>query len=191
MVSLRHMLLPQILIHFLFLSVSVLTEPEQNDYVYFRFHKQAFELTNQITPRPLEPSDLDPESVVLTAEQESNMLYQEHHWVQIIRQDDRWNPRFGIGIGFRYDNPVDTFPYRPDKAAIQFKSFEYGGQHFSQKDTANFSGIFNAISADVIIEITGYQADTISGTFKGVLISGSGRMAHLENGTFRIGLEKK
>jgi hypothetical protein len=166
-------------------------EPEPvPEFVRFRFNKKAYFFTEKITPRPLDPSS-DRELMALEAERESGLYYTSQNWVQIIRQDDRWNPHFGVGLGFELPMPLDTLPYRPQKIALQFKDFLFGGQHFSRKDTANFSGVYDDINGDLKLEITAFEGDTITGTFSGVLLSGSGRMAHLEEGSFRIGLHRK
>jgi hypothetical protein len=173
-------------------SAFLSTDPEPvADFVQFQFNKQEYFFTEKITPRPLEPSDNDPQLLGYEAEMESSLYYHDQNWVQIIRQDDMWNPHFGIGIGFEMHLPFDSLPYRPEKIAIQFKDFQFGGQHFSRKDTANYSGIYNDINGDLKLEITEFEGDTIAGNFSGVLLSGSGRMAHLEAGTFRIGLHRK
>jgi hypothetical protein len=166
------------------------TEGEPTEFVRFRLNKQDFDLDHRMTPRPLEPSD-EPEELAQQAEEESNLFLRDQHWVQIIRQDDLWLPNKGIGIGFSFDTEVDTFPYRPEKMAIQFKDFAYGGTHFSKRDTANFSGVYNQINGDLKLEILSFQDDTIQGNFSGVLLSGSGRMAHLEEGSFRVKLYRK
>lgn len=165
--------------------------PESPEYVDFFLNKNPYLLTYKMTPRPWEPSDSSPENLAYEASLQSNAYFEDQNWVQIVRQDDFWNPTKGIGIGFSLHDELDSLPYRPDRVAMQFKDFLYGGQHFSQKDTANFSGIFNDINGDLKLEITEFENDTISGTFSGVLLSGSGKMAHLESGKFRIGLHRR
>ena len=161
---------------------------EQPEFVSFRLNGGTYTLSEKITPRPLEPSDEDPELLAIEAEEESSRLFEEQNWVQIVRQDDRWLPNYGLALGFSFDPKVDTFPYHPEKVAIQFKDFLFGGQHFSRRDTANFSGLYNDYSADVKFEVIDFQSDTIVGKFSGVLISGSGKMAYLEDGAFRVRL---
>jgi hypothetical protein len=161
------------------------------EYISFTLNGQSFTFVEGITPRPLEPSDDDPELLIQEAQENSSAIIEDKAWVQIIRQNDKWNPTQGIAIGFEFDPTIDTFPYLSAKAAIQFKDFKYGGQHFSKKDTANYSGLFNDYNAEIRVEILDFQSDTIVGKFSGVLLSGSGKMAHLDDGNFRIRLYRQ
>lgn len=168
----------------------LLVTDDQVEHLSFHLNRQPYHLNEKITPRPLEPSD-DPEALAVEAEEESNLWLEDQDWVQIIRQDHRWNPTVGIGIGFSFSADIDTFPYQPEKVSIQFKDFTFGGTHFSKRDANNFSGVYNNISADIKLEVLSIENDTIEGVFSGVLISGSGKMAHLEEGSFRVGLVRK
>jgi hypothetical protein len=176
---------------FLSKEVRLTDEPRPTaEILSFSLNGTHFSLQNGITPRPIEPSD-DAELVAQQAEEESSLFLEQQAWIQIIRQDALWNPTNGIGIGFSYPVNNDTFPYIPEKVAIQFKDFQFGGTHFSPADTANFSGIFNNFSADIRLKVIEFQTDTIEGIFSGVLISGSGRMAYLEEGRFKVRLYRR
>jgi hypothetical protein len=115
----------------------------------------------------------------------SNWFDPEKQYVEIVRQDDVSRPEIGIALGFEFDEHNEEFPYTPAHAVIQIKDFKWGGVEFSPQDTMNFTGVSNAVSEDIQIEIDGFEQDTIWGHFSGLLINGAGAMATLESGTFR------
>ncbi len=115
----------------------------------------------------------------------SNWLNLSQNYVEIIRQDDPLKPHFGIALGFEFDPQTDSFPFFPASAKLQFKDFGWGGVEFSPRDSSNFTGVLNAVSDDMTIQVDGFQNDTIFGRFNGVLLSAAGPMAPIDSGYFR------
>ena len=115
----------------------------------------------------------------------SNWFNPAKKYVEIIRQDDPVHPRFGIALGFEFDEGNGDYPYTPAYAKIQVKDFEWGGVEFSRLDTFIYTGVSNNVSDDLSIEVDGYQNDTIFGRFSGLLLSGAGPMAPIDSGYFR------
>lgn len=121
----------------------------------------------------------------------SNQYLVDKNYVEIIRQDDTRDPHLGLAIGFEFDENNGEYPYSPANAVLQLKNFAWGGLEFGQTDTLNFTGVSNAISDDVTLEVDGFVNDTIFGHFSGVLLSGAGTMAVMEQGRFRVFLYRK
>ncbi len=115
----------------------------------------------------------------------SNWFSPERQYVEIIRQDDPLEPRFGIALGFEFDEANGEYPYTPAFAKIQVKDFRWGGVEFSLRDTFNFTGVSNDVSEDLSIQVDGFVHDTIFGRFSGLLLSGAGPMAAVDSGSFR------
>lgn len=116
----------------------------------------------------------------------SNWYSLEKKYIEIIRQDDPFRPNLGVALGFEFDESNGEYPYTPAKAVIQLKDFGWGGMEFSRRDTMNYTGISNDVSEDLFIEIDGFNGDTVWGRFSGVLVSGAGPMAGVEEGNFRV-----
>ncbi len=116
----------------------------------------------------------------------SNWFDPQSNYVEIIRQDDPAHPSIGIALGFEFDENNGEYPYTPERAVLQLKDFGWGGVEFSRRDTMNYTGVSNAVSDDLLIEVEGFENDTIWGHFSGVLVSGAGPMASLEGGRFRV-----
>lgn len=107
-------------------------------------------------------------------------------YIEIIRQDDPLAPTVGVALGFEFDEENGDYPYTPARAVMQLKDFGWGGVEFSARDTMNYTGVSNEVSDDLMIEIDGFANDTIWGRFSGVLVSGAGSMAGIEDGRFRV-----
>ena len=121
----------------------------------------------------------------------SNWFDVQNNYVEIIRQDSPARPSVGVALGFEFDEENGEYPYTPAFAVFQLKDFGWGGVEFSDRDTLNYTGVSNAVSDDISIEVLGYQNDTISGRFTGVLLSGAGTMTTIEKGSFRVRLYRK
>ncbi len=121
----------------------------------------------------------------------SNWYSARKQYVEIVRQDNAVKPRKGIALGFEFDEYNGEYPYTPAHAVLQVKNFAWGGIEFSGVDTLNYTGISNNISDDFSIEINGFQNDTIYGHFSGLLLSGGGAMAPVEEGYFRVRVYRK
>lgn len=100
------------------------------------------------------------------------------------------HPALGIAIGFEFDEDNGDYPYTPAHAVLQLKDFGWGGMEFSVLDTMNYTGVSNDISDDLFIEVDGFQHDTVWGRFSGVLVSGAGKMASIDEGTFRVRVQE-
>jgi len=116
----------------------------------------------------------------------SNWLSMSKKYVEIIRQDHPLQPHFGIALGFEFDPDNTSYPYEPAIAKIQFKDFSWGGVEFSPRDSSNYTGVSNAVSDDLTVEVDGFQNDTIFGRFHGLLLSAAGTMAPVDSGYFRV-----
>ncbi len=118
----------------------------------------------------------------------SNWFDPRRHYVEIIRQDDPVQPGLGLALGFEFDESNGDYPYTPAHAVLELKDFGWGGVAFGPRDTLNYTGVSNAVSDDLTVEIDSFQRDTIYGRFSGLLLSGGGQMATLENGRFVVRL---
>lgn len=107
-------------------------------------------------------------------------------WVEIIRQDEALNPHIGLALSFEFDETNGEYPYTPARSALQLKDYRWGGKEFAPNDTLNFSGVSNAVSDDIQIEVDGYENDTIYGRFSGLLLNGAGQMRAIDSGYFRV-----
>jgi hypothetical protein len=116
----------------------------------------------------------------------SNWYNPASNYVEIIRQDDPFDPGMGLAMGFEFDEEIEEYPFTPAHAVLQLKNFHWGGIEFSSRDTMNFTGVNNHVSSDLMIEVDGYRNDTIWGRFSGLLVSGAGPMASIEEGRFRV-----
>lgn len=121
----------------------------------------------------------------------SNWFDAERNHVEIIRQDHPSQPTVGVAFAFEFDEENGEYPYTPAYAVLQLKDFGWGGVEFSPRDTMNYTGVSNAVSDDLTIEILDFQNDTLSGKFSGVLLSGAGTMASLDSGSFKIKVYRK
>ena len=116
----------------------------------------------------------------------SNWYSPTRKYVEIIRQEDSAQPRYGIALGFEFDETNGEYPYTPAHAKIQVKDFSWGGVEFSPLDTFNYTGVSNAVSDDLSVEVLGFRNDTIFGQCTGLLLSGAGPMAPVDSGYFRV-----
>lgn len=116
----------------------------------------------------------------------SNWFDPEKNYVEIIRQDNPSQPTVGMALGFEFDETNGDYPYTPAYALLQLKNFGWGGVEFSPRDTLNYTGVSNDVSDDLTIEILDFRHDTITGAFSGLLLSGAGPMAPVENGEFKV-----
>jgi hypothetical protein len=116
----------------------------------------------------------------------SNWYDVEKNYVEIIRQDDPARPTIGIALGFEFDAENGDYPYTPERAVLQLKDFAWGGVEFSRNDTSNYTGVSDRISDDLTVEIDTFYRDTIVGRFSGLLLSGAGKMAWVEEGRFKV-----
>lgn len=121
----------------------------------------------------------------------SNWFDTEKKYVEIIRQDNPAQPTVGVAFGFEFDETNGEYPYTPEFVVFQLKDFGWGGVEFSNRDTMNYTGVSNAVSDDITLEVLGFQNDTITGQFSGVLLSGAGTMTEIEKGTFRVRVYRK
>ena len=121
----------------------------------------------------------------------SNNFDPDKGYVEINRQDDPVSPALGLALGFEFDETNGEYPYTPARAIMQLKDFGWGGVEFSRRDTLNYTGVSNDVSEDIQIEVDGFARDTIWGRFSGVLVSGAGVMATIENGHFRVRVHRK
>jgi hypothetical protein len=155
--------------------------------IFFRFKNRDFHLDH-----PMRRSDaaFAPRSGLsnLALDTLSNRFDPENNRVEIIRQDHSTRPTIGLALAFEFDEDNGEYPYTPAYAALQIKDFGWGGVEFSRRDTMNYTGISNHVSDDFSIEILDFQGDTITGRFSGLLLSGAGPMASVDNGQFRVRL---
>lgn len=154
------------------------------DGVYCRFKQQTLTLSHGIQPgqqRFRQRGGLSR----FKLDTLSNWYNPGLHYVEIIRQDDPVNPHFGVALAFEFDEANGNYPYTPEFSKIQVKDFRWGGVEFGVQDTFNFTGVTNAVSDDLTIEVDGFQNDTIFGRFSGLLLSGAGTMASIDSGSFR------
>lgn len=121
----------------------------------------------------------------------SNWYSPERGYVEIIRQESGPRPRYGIALGFEFDETNGTYPYTPAHARLQFKDFSWGGVEFSPADTFNYTGVSNDVSEDLLVEVQGFRNDTIFGQFSGLLLSGAGPMTEIDSGYFRVRVYRK
>ncbi len=118
----------------------------------------------------------------------SNWFDPHRNYVGIIRQDDPVQPGIGLALSFEFDESNGDYPYTPEHAVVELKDFGWGGVNFGPRDTLNYTGVSNAVSDDLTVEIDSFQRDTIYGRFSGLLLSGAGPMASIENGRFMVRL---
>ncbi len=121
----------------------------------------------------------------------SNCYFTDRKYVEIIRQDDPTRPKFGLAMGFEFDEDNGTYPYTPAYAVLQLKDFGWGGMEFDPRDTCNYTGVSNTVSDDLQIEIDSFSNETIYGRFSGLLLSGGDKMATLEEGQFAVKVYRK
>ena len=159
--------------------------------IFFRFKGSDFQLQSRTKAPSSRFVARSIEEYSSKADTFSNVLFSERQYVEIIRQDAAFEPNFGIALGFEFDERNGEYPYTPSHAVMQLKNFSYGGVEFSRTDTSNYTGVFNDFSADFRMEIDGFAQDTIFGRFQGVLVSGSGEMQLIENGSFKAHLLRK
>ena len=121
----------------------------------------------------------------------SNWFDPEKKYVEIIRQDNPELPTIGLALGFEFDEDNGEFPYTPAYGILQLKNFGWGGVEFGPRDTLNYTGVSNEVSDDLTLEVLDFRNDTITGKFSGLLLSGAGPMAPIENGRFRVRVYRK
>ena len=121
----------------------------------------------------------------------SNCYFTDRNYVEIIRQDDPVRPKFGLAMGFEFDEANGEYPYTPAHAVLQLKDFGWGGVEFDPRDTCNYTGVSNAVSDDLQIEIDSFSNGMLYGRFSGLLISGGDKMAALEEGQFAVRVYRK
>ncbi len=115
----------------------------------------------------------------------SNCFYINGNFIEILRQDHPMQPQCGIALGFEFHPDVDSFPYLPTRATVQFRDFRWGGVEFDAADTLNYTGVTNSVSDDIYFEVLSFRNDTVEGRFSGILLSGAGGMAQLDSGYFK------
>ena len=116
----------------------------------------------------------------------SNWYSPEAKYIHIIRQDDDADPKLGLALSFEFDEENGEYPYTPARAVMQLKDFGWGGLEFSERDTLNYTGMSNDVSDDIQIEIDGFEGGIVYGHFSGLLLSGAGKMAPIEDGAFQM-----
>lgn len=116
----------------------------------------------------------------------SNCYHLQEQYVEIVRQDRPTNPQVGLALGFEFDENNGEYPYTPAHAVLQIKNFGWGGVEFAANDTLNYTGVSNAVSDDLDIQVDYYRNDTIGGHFSGRLLNGAGGEAGLEEGRFAV-----
>jgi hypothetical protein len=121
----------------------------------------------------------------------SNCYFAGRNYVEIIRQDHPTHPKLGVAMGFEFDENNGEYPYTPAQAVLQLKDFGWGGVEFDPRDTFNYTGVSNAVSDDLHIEVDSFRNETIYGRFSGLLLSGSDQMAELGQGAFAVKLYRK
>lgn len=153
--------------------------------LFFHFKGRPYALTRPMRPGPESylPRGRFDEHQLDTL---SNRFDSRRNHVEIIRQDDGKRPRFGVALAFEFDEENGDYPYTPAYAMMQLKDFGWGGVEFDARDTCNYTGVSNAVSDDLFIEIDDYRNDTIFGRFSGLLLSGAGGMATLDSGYFAV-----
>ena len=167
-------------------------DPEEGEEgIFFKFKGIDFALQSRTQAPTARFVARSIEEHTAKADTFSNVLYTDKQYVEIIRQDAAFEPMYGIALGFEFDERNGEYPYTPSHAVMQLKNFSYGGVEFSKADTSNYTGVFNDYSADFRIEVDGFEHDSIFGRFQGVLVSGSGEMQLLENGSFKVHLLRK
>lgn len=157
--------------------------------VYARFKDRSYWLRYPMDAAPgiSKPSWQDASARLDTM---SNWYSRSRQYVEIIRQDHPATPTIGMALGFDYDETWGEPPYTPRYGRVQFKHFGWGGVEFSASDTLNFTGVSDAVSNDLSIEVVYFDGDSIAGTFSGLLLSGAGTMAMLDSGTFAVRLRR-
>jgi len=162
-------------------------EPRTPNGIYFVFKDRAHWLRYGIG---LGKGPFGQPSRTTTAQLDtlSNWYSRERMYVEIIRQDDPLQPTLGMALGFEFDESYGEYPYTPRFARLQLKNFAWGGLEFSKRDTFNYTGVSNAISDDLTVEVDFFSGDSIAGRFSGLLLSGAGPMAALDSGAFAVKL---
>jgi hypothetical protein len=153
--------------------------------VGFSFRGQTYHLAHpmRLSPRVLFQRGGLTNSQLDTA---SHCYHVAQHYAELVRQDDPTAPRVGLALGFEFDPTQGEFPYTPARAVVQLKDFRWGGIEFGINDTLNFTGVSDEVSDDLLVEIDGYERDTIFGRFSGLLLNGAGSMAAIDSGWFRV-----
>lgn len=171
-------------------GLALFFHPPDKGGLWFRFKGQSLALQH---PMRNENTRFLPRKKHSNAQLDSmsNCYFTERKYVEIIRQDDPTHPRIGVAIGFEFDESNGGYPYTPAHAVLQLKDFGWGGVEFDTRDTFNYTGVSNAVSDDLQIEIDSFIKETIYGRFSGLLLSGSDKMAELEEGRFAIKLYRK
>lgn len=160
------------------------------DGVTFRFKNRRIELTKRMGLDPARPRQ---RGGLTTAKLDtlSNVFYVGRQYIEIVRQDHAFSPTLGLALGFEFDEANGQYPYTPARAVVQLKDFGWGGIEFSRRDTSNYTGVSDAVSDDITVEVDTFYRDTIVGRFSGLLISGAGPMAPIEEGAFRVRVFRK
>lgn len=157
--------------------------PEPCD-VSFVFKKREYAFAYPILPRHSGPFWPHVSANHSRLDTMSNYYDEDRSYVEIIRQDDAERPRMGLALGFEFEHKYAEYPYEPAHAVIQFKSYQWGGLEFSPADTFNYTGVNNAVSADIKVLVDGFRNDTLWGRFSGALIDGAGHLEELAEGRF-------
>ncbi len=156
------------------------------EFVDFRFNDQYQLLTERIRVLPEDCWG----GFCQTNEQLDtlcNAFYVDKKRVKIIRQDDGWAPEAGLGLIFTFD-PLDSLPQQPISARVQFNDFRFGGPKGSATDRSNYTGVTNSINSELKLTVEKWADGWIEGRFEAILVNGSGGMAPLEDGRFRVRL---
>lgn len=162
--------------------------PKAGVSFYFKGEKRAFNATVRSTKNGFSQRGGLSRNYLDTI---ASCLYTTSGFVEILRQDHPFEPTQGIALGFEFDENTPVYPYLPVKGTIQLRNYTWGGVEFSANDSLNFTGLTNTVSDDVFFEIQSFRNDTIEGRFSGLLLSGSGHMAQLDSGYFKVRLYRK
>jgi hypothetical protein len=170
----------------LFLAADVYQDPAESG-VSFRMRGSSLQLSHPMRGNqgPFFPRDRYTDEELDTL---SNWYSAEKRYVEFVRQDDPLHPTLGLALGFEFDEQFGEYPYTPAHARLQIRDFRWGGLEFSRADTANFTGVSDAVCNDFTLEIDSFANDTFYGRFNGLLLSGAGKMLPIDSGFFRIGV---
>lgn len=175
---------------FICLLAAFPVQPPQEAGIQFIFKGHAYQLKHKMQLGAL-TFGLYPNCNNACLDTLCNRLINKRRYIEIIRQDDAVHPKIGLALGFEFDEDNGTYPYTPSYAVAQLKDFSWGGVEFSKRDTFNYTGLSNAVSDDLTVELDSFVHDTIYGRFSGLLLSGAGPMAVVDSGSFKVKLYRQ